>query len=56
MVSKPGPRLRSGTGGIHARAAPRAHRHVGRPDVIASVCFLVSSVLAWYEVSRGWAA
>ena len=27
-----------------------------RPDAIGSVCFLVSSVLAWYEVCHGWSA
>jgi hypothetical protein len=37
-------------------AAQTAHRHVWRPDAIGSVCFLVSSVLAWYEVCHGWAA
>ena len=30
--------------------------NVWRPDAIGSVCFLVSSVLAWYEVCRGWSA
>jgi hypothetical protein len=33
-----------------------AHQHVWRPDAIGSVCFLVSSFLAWYEVCHGWAA
>jgi hypothetical protein len=37
-------------------SAQTAHRHVWRPDAIGSVCFLVSSVLAWYEVCHGWAA
>jgi hypothetical protein len=29
---------------------------VWRPDAIGSVCFLVSSLLAWYEICHGWAA
>ena len=33
-----------------------AHQHVWRPDAIGSVCFLVASALAWYEVCHGWAA
>jgi hypothetical protein len=37
-------------------SAQAAHRHVWRPDAIGSACFLVSSVLAWYEVCHGWAA
>jgi hypothetical protein len=37
-------------------SAQAAHQHVWRPDAIGSVCFLVSSVLAWYEVCHGWAA
>ena len=37
-------------------SAQAAHRHVWRPDAIGSVCFLVSSALAWYEVCHGWAA
>jgi len=37
-------------------SAQAAHRHVWRPDAVGSVCFLVSSVLAWYEVCHGWAA
>jgi hypothetical protein len=37
-------------------SAQAAHRHVWRPDGIGSVCFLVSSALAWYEVCHGWAA
>jgi hypothetical protein len=37
-------------------SAQTAHQHVWRPDAIGSVCFLVSSVLAWYEVCHGWAA
>lgn len=36
--------------------AQAAHQHVWRPDAIGSVCFLVASVLAWYEVCHGWAA
>ncbi|HEY3505742.1 MAG TPA: hypothetical protein VGN37_23510 [Actinocatenispora sp.] len=33
-----------------------AYQHVWRPDAIGSVCFLVSSLLAWYEACHGWAA
>jgi hypothetical protein len=38
----------------HQKSA--AHRHVWRPDVIGSACFLISSALAWYEVCHGWLA
>lgn len=37
-------------------SATTAHQHVWRPDAIGSVCFLVSSFLAWYEICHGWAA
>jgi hypothetical protein len=37
-------------------SAQAAHRHVWRPDAIGSVCFLVASVLAWFEACHGWAA
>ena len=37
-------------------AATAAHQHVWRPDAIGSVCFLVASALAWYEVCHGWTA
>ena len=37
-------------------SAQAAHRHVWRPDAIGSVCFLVASALAWYEVCHGWIA
>jgi hypothetical protein len=37
-------------------SAQTAHRHEWRPDAIGSVCFLVSSALAWYEVCHGWLA
>ena len=37
-------------------SAQAAHQHVWRPDAIGSVCCLVSSELAWYEVCHGWAA
>jgi hypothetical protein len=36
--------------------AQAAHQHVWRPDAVGSVCFLVASALAWYEVCHGWAA
>lgn len=37
-------------------SAATAHQHIWRPDAIGSVCFLVSSFLAWYETCHGWAA
>ena len=37
-------------------AATAAHQHVWRPDAVGSVCFLVASALAWFEVCHGWAA
>lgn len=37
-------------------SARAAHQHVWRPDAIGSVCFLASSMLAWYEACHGWAA
>lgn len=33
-----------------------AMHHVWRPDVFGSVCFLVASALAWFEVCHGWGA
>jgi hypothetical protein len=33
-----------------------ASHHVWRPDALGSVCFLVASALAWFEVCHGWAA
>jgi hypothetical protein len=37
-------------------SAHAAHQHVWRPDALGSVCFLVASALAWFEVCHGWAA
>jgi hypothetical protein len=37
-------------------SAQAAHRHVWRPDFVGSVCFLVASGLAWFEVCHGWIA
>ncbi len=34
--------------------AQAAHQHVWRPDAIGSICFLVASALAWFEVCHGW--
>jgi hypothetical protein len=34
--------------------ASQAHRLVWVPDVAGSICFLVASGLAWFEVSHGW--
>ena len=36
--------------------AQAAHQHVWRPDAFGSVCFLVASALAWFEVCHGWTA
>ncbi len=33
-----------------------AQHHVWRPDALGSVCFLVASALAWFEVSHGWSS
>jgi hypothetical protein len=33
-----------------------ARHHVWRPDAVGSICFLVASGLAWFEVCHGWAA
>jgi hypothetical protein len=37
-------------------SAKAADQHVWRPDAIGSVCFLVASALAWFEVCHGWTA
>ncbi len=34
--------------------ASSARHHVWRPDALGSICFLVASALAWFEVSHGW--
>lgn len=36
--------------------AQTANQRIWRPDAFGSVCFLVSSVLAWVEACDGWAA
>jgi hypothetical protein len=36
--------------------AEAANQHVWRPDAVGSICFLVASGLAWFEVCHGWAA
>ena len=36
--------------------AQAANQHVWRPDAYGSVCFLVASGLAWFEVCHGWTA
>ena len=33
-----------------------ANQHVWRPDAVGSVCFLIASLLAWFEVCHGWGA
>jgi hypothetical protein len=40
---------------VDLTAGASAH-HVWRPDLLGSVCFLVASALAWFEVCHGWAA
>lgn len=37
-------------------SAATENQYVWRPDAVGSACFLVSSVLAWYEACHGWAA
>lgn len=34
--------------------AVAANQHVWRPDAVGSICFLVASALAWFEVCHGW--
>ena len=34
--------------------AQAEHQHVWRPDALGSICFLVASALAWFEVAHGW--
>lgn len=36
--------------------AQAATHHVWRPDAVGSICFLVASSLAWFEVCHGWVA
>jgi hypothetical protein len=36
--------------------AKAANQHVWRPDAFGSICFLVASALAWFEVCHGWGA
>ena len=33
-----------------------AQQHVWRPDAVGSICFLVASGMAWFEVCHGWVA
>src|SRR5271166_4672077 len=37
-------------------SAQAAHQQVWRPDAYGSICFLVASALAWFEVCHGWTA
>ncbi len=37
-------------------AAQAEDRYVWRPDAVGSLCFLVASALAWYEVCHRWIA
>jgi hypothetical protein len=37
-------------------SAATAHQHVWRPNTLGSICFLVASALAWFEVCHGWTA
>jgi len=34
--------------------AQAASQHVWKPDAYGSICFLVASALAWFEVCHGW--
>jgi hypothetical protein len=36
-------------------AAQAANQRVWRPDAVGSICFLIASALAWFEVCHGWA-
>ncbi len=36
--------------------AETANQTVWRPDAFGSICFLVASALAWFEVCHGWVA
>jgi hypothetical protein len=35
-------------------SAQTAQHHVWRPDALGSICFLVASGMAWFEVCHGW--
>ncbi len=48
--------ISTGAATVADLSAQAAHQHVWRPDAVGSVCFLVSSLLAWYEACHGWAA
>ncbi|HTR69524.1 MAG TPA: hypothetical protein VMH41_04785 [Mycobacteriales bacterium] len=37
-------------------SAHAANRYVWRPDAVGSICFLIASGLAWFEVCHGWTA
>jgi hypothetical protein len=37
-------------------SAAAAHQHIWRPDALGSICFLIASALAWFEVCDGWTA
>jgi hypothetical protein len=37
-------------------SAKAANQHIWRPDALGSICFLVASALAWFEVCHGWTA
>jgi hypothetical protein len=48
---------RSTFSACQADITAQAARHtVWRPDALGSICFLVASLLAWWEVCHGWAA
>jgi hypothetical protein len=48
--------LSTGAAMAQGQSPQAAYQHVWRPDAIGSACFLISSVLSWYEVCHGWAA
>ncbi len=35
-------------------SSTQAAHHVWRPDALGSICFLIASGMAWFEVSHGW--
>lgn len=46
----------TGSAVIANLSAEAAKHHVWRPDAVGSVCFLVASGMAWFEVCHGWGA
>lgn len=46
----------TGTAVSTSLSAETARHHVWRPDAVGSICFLVASALAWFEVCHSWVA